>query len=225
MGRSRGARRQPLSDLSPVHLLQNTKSPETLEGAAAFLCCFDLNLFFNTKWRHYTPPVGKLRSKKSSPTTSLGNWEKQYSWSSYQNKDTKTLHCWLGLNNIILLNNFLPCKETLIASQKVHTSTFFFLKQEQVGLWLSWSDIQRSQSWTRLTIQWTSTVVGLVSKPSADAKIPPPKSTKMFLHLSGWFVCLFVFVLLSALWALWTIQAFSSNTAAVSCKWKPDVLR
>lgn len=45
MGRSHGARREPLSDLSPVHLLQNTKSPETLEGAAAFLCCLDLDLF------------------------------------------------------------------------------------------------------------------------------------------------------------------------------------
>lgn len=45
MGRSRGAQREPLSDLSPVHLLQNTKSPEALEEAAAFLCCLDLHLF------------------------------------------------------------------------------------------------------------------------------------------------------------------------------------
>lgn len=180
MGRSRGARRQPLSDLSPVHLLQNTKSPETLEGAAAFPCCFHLDLFFNTKWRHYTPPVGKLRSKNSSPMTSLGNWVKQYSWSSYQNKDTKTLHCWLGLNNIILLNNFLPSKQTLIASQEVQTSAFFFLKQEQVGLWLSGLHIQRSQSQTRPTIQWTSTAVGLLSKPLVDEKLPPPKVLRCF---------------------------------------------
>lgn len=223
MGRSHGARRQPLSDLSPVHLLQNTKSPETLEGAAAFLCCFDLDLFFNTKWRHYTPPVGKLRSKKSSPMTSLGNWVKQYSWSSYQNKDTKNLSLLAGINpQHYTINNFLPSKQTLMTSQKVHTSAFF--SQARTGRALSRLHMQGSQSWTRPTIQLTSTVVGLVSKSLVDEKIHP-KNMKMFSHLGGWFVCLFVFVLLSALWALWKMQAFSLNTAAVLCKWKPDVLR
>lgn len=132
MGRSRGARRQPLSDLSPVHLLQNTKSPETLEGAAAFLCCLHLDLFFNTKWRHYTPPVGKLRSKNSSPMTSLGNWVKQYSWSSYQNKDTKNPSLLAGIKQ------HYPIEQLLAQQADSHCFTrsadvCLFLSQARTG--------------------------------------------------------------------------------------------
>lgn len=39
MGRSHGAQREPLSDLSPVHLLQKTKTPRDVRDVAALSSC------------------------------------------------------------------------------------------------------------------------------------------------------------------------------------------
>lgn len=121
----------------------------------------------------YTPPEGKLRSKKIISMTSLGNWVKHYSWSSYQKKAQEKM-----------------CSSHWAASCSVWTlsgvrwRSCFFCPNKWVEFSLSQHHTWRARPWTGLTVQQTSKAVGLASKPWEDEKSPKPKYEGCF------FVCL-----------------------------------
>lgn len=136
--------------------------------------------------------------------TSLGNWVKQYSWSSYQKKAQEK-------KVFFPLSSFLLSKNALSASG-VWWRSHSFCPNKRVEFSLSQHHTWRARPWTGLSVQQTSKAAGLASKPWDDEKSPKPKYEGCFF--------LFVLFFLCCSCAFWkTSAAFASNTEAALFNW------